>query len=223
MSVIFDFNGTIIFDKTIVEESWQHFIYKHTGIRYSVEQLSPYVHGFNPDVTIKQFLKDDFGPKQMQQLVDEKETIYRTLCVKHENDVYRLADGIESFFDELKKRKVAFTIATAAPKSNVDFFYQSLKLDRWFKKDETVFSDQSFPGKPNPEIYLRAAGKIGSDIRECTIFEDAESGIKAAANAKAKTIVGVTSLLNKEQLLKAGADVIINDYRDLDSLLKIII
>lgn len=222
MSVIFDFNGTIIFDKAIVEESWQQFFYHHTGVKYTVQQLNQYIHGFNPDVTIKHFIKDDFTKEQLQELIDEKESIYRQLCQKHQNDIYKLASGIEKFFDELKKRNIPFTIATAAPKSNVDFFYDSLKLDRWFKKDDIVCSDHSFPGKPNPEIYLRAAKRINTDIKDCVIFEDAKSGIQAAINAKAKTVVGVSSLLTKKQLQQLGADIIIENYQDLDLLLKIV-
>ena len=222
MSVIFDFNGTIIFDKAIVEESWQQFFYHHTGVKYTVQQLNQYIHGFNPDVTIKHFIKDDFTKEQLQELIDEKESIYRQLCQKHQNDIYKLASGIEKFFDELKKRNIPFTIATAAPKSNVDFFYDSLKLDRWFKKDDIVCSNHSFPGKPNPEIYLRAAKRINTDIKDCVIFEDAKSGIQAAINAKAKTVVGVSSLLTKKQLQQLGADIIIENYQDLDLLLKIV-
>lgn len=222
MSVIFDFNGTIIFDKAIVEESWQQFFYHHTGVKYTVQQLNQYIHGFNPDVTIKHFIKDDFTKEQLQELIDEKESIYRQLCQKHQNDIYKLASGIEKFFDELKKRNIPFTIATAAPKSNVDFFYDSLKLDRWFKKDDIVCSDHSFPGKPNPEIYLRAAKRINTDIKDCVIFEDAKSGIQAAINAKAKTVVGVSSLLTKKQLQQLGANIIIENYQDLDLLLKIV-
>ncbi len=223
MSVIFDFNGTIIFDRPIVEESWQQFFYNHTGIKYPVEQLNSYIHGFNPDITIRHILKKDFTEAQMQALIDEKEEIYRQLCIKHQNSIYQLADGIEQFLDELKKRNIVCTIATGAPKSNVDFFYESLKLERWFKREETVCSDHSFPGKPDPEIYLRAAKKINADIKDCVIFEDAESGIQAAVNAKAKTVVGITSLLSKKQLLESGADVIIDNYEDLDLLLKIVL
>ena len=54
-------------------------------------------------------------------------------------------------------------------------------------------------------------------------FEDAESGIKAAVNSKAKAVVGVASLLNRQQLTDLGADIIIDDYKNSDSLLKIII
>ncbi len=223
MSIIFDFNGTIIFDRPIVEESWQQFFYNHTGIRYPIEQLNCYIHGFNPDITIKYILKDDFTKEQMQALIDEKEEIYRQLCIKHQNDIYKLADGIQEFLDELKKRNIKCTIATGAPKSNVDFFYESLRLDRWFIREETVCSDHSFPGKPDPEIYLRAAEKINADIKDCVIFEDAESGIQAAVNAKARKVIGVTSLLNKKQLLDLGADIIIDDYTDLDSLLKTVL
>ncbi|MDI9541002.1 MAG: HAD family phosphatase [Bacillota bacterium] len=223
MSIIFDFNGTIIFDKPIVEESWQQFFYNHTGIRYPIEQINSFIHGFNPDITIRHILKNDFTKEQMQKLIDEKEEIYRQLCIKYKDDIYKLASGVEEFLDELKRRKIHCTIATGAPKSNVDFFFESLKLDRWFKREETICSDHSFPGKPNPEIFLRAAKRINADIKDCIIFEDAESGIKAAVNSKAKAVVGVASLLNRQQLTDLGADIIIDDYKNSDSLLKIII
>ena len=72
--------------------------------------------------------------------------------------------------------------------------------------------------KPNPEVFLKAAEKAGIPPESSLVFEDAVSGVMAAKAAGMKCI-GVTSSFNREELLKAGADEVLDA---LDNALEVI-
>jgi len=97
------------------------------------------------------------------------------------------------FLDYLKSINVSFNIATAAEKINVDFYFKTLNLKRWFSTDQIVYNDGSFQGKPDPEIFLIALRKLHAKPEESLIFEDSFAGIIAAENAGAGKIIIVNS------------------------------
>jgi len=65
-------------------------------------------------------------------------------------------------------------------------------------------------GKPDPEPYLLGATKLGFDISDCVVFEDAASGILAGLEAGAGLLVGVT-----EHALDTKADLVVKSLRGI--------
>lgn len=68
--------------------------------------------------------------------------------------------------------------------------------------------------KPFPDIYLLAASRCGIEPSRCIVVEDAVSGIQAG-KAAGMTCIGLTSAHTAEELLAAGADIVIDDIRDV--------
>lgn len=218
--IIFDFNGTMFFDEKFQEKAWRQFLETKIGREVTEEEFQEYVHGRNSEITLPYFLKRDLTKEEVMSLEEEKEVVYRSLCLESED--FKLADGISEFLDELVERKIPMTIATASALNNVKFFFEHLHLDKWFEFDKVVFNDGTLPGKPEPDLFLKAAEKINMDIEKCIIFEDSKSGIEAARRAKAKTVIGVASMLDIEELETLGATKSINGYCDMEMLMDIV-
>ena len=144
-----------------------------------------------------------------------KLSIYRDLCLKSAD--FRLADGLPLFLDRLKQLDFPITIATASGWNNVQFFFDHLGLDQWFNLQNVVYNDGTIPGKPEPDLYLLAAERLGVDIHGCAVFEDAQSGIEAAKRAGAGKIIQAASM--KQPHINRDADRVIRDYCDVDGLL----
>jgi beta-phosphoglucomutase len=68
-------------------------------------------------------------------------------------------------------------------------------------------------GKPDPEVYIKAAAALGYDPRNSVVFEDSIAGVEAGKNAGSK-VVGITTTHTKDEL--AGTDYMIDDFSDLD-------
>ena len=144
----------------------------------------------------------------------EKEACYRGLCLE-DPDTLCLAPGAEAFLDWLKDAGVTCTIATSSDMENLDFFFEQFDLSRWFNKDLCVCEDGTFQGKPFPDIYLKAAERIGVLPSDCVVFEDALSGIRAAHNAGAGKIVAIASSAVPKYLASAeGVTLAVCDYTD---------
>jgi haloacid dehalogenase superfamily, subfamily IA, variant 3 with third motif having DD or ED len=213
IGILFDFNGTLLFDSDKHEKAWHIFIEKLCKRVITADEFQHEVHGRTNDVIIKHFTgKTDLSAADIQKYSDEKEAIYREILLKDANN-FCLVPGAERFLEELIVEKIPFTIATASPKINVDFYIEQLQLNRWFDVDKIVYFDGSFKGKPNPDIYLIAAEKIMVEPQNCLVFEDAISGIKAAFAANVKEVIGVAPITEQKKLQElTGITKMIEDF-----------
>jgi sugar-phosphatase len=73
-----------------------------------------------------------------------------------------------------------------------------------------VSADDVKLGKPDPEGYLLGAARIGIDISDCVVFEDAPAGLVAGQRAGAKFLVGLG-----DQTMDSVADVVIKDFEGI--------
>ena len=84
------------------------------------------------------------------------------------------------FLEYLAANDIHRTIATASEKTNLEFFIEHLHLTKWFNLEKIVYDDGTRPGKPDPDIYLEAAKRLGLNPAQCVVIEDSHSGIKSA-------------------------------------------
>ncbi len=208
--MIFDFNGTMIFDKEFHDKAWRAFLEDRIQREISEEEFQAHVYGRSAHDILSYFLEREVSGQESIQIEEEKEKIYRNLCLQSPD--FHLAEGLPEFLDNLKEQGIPVTIATASARKNMKFFFENLNLSRWFDLNQVVYNDGTFPGKPAPDIFLKAAELLNLPISECTVFEDAKSGIQAAKSAGAGKIVGVASMLDEETLFAFGADTVIYDY-----------
>lgn len=218
-AVLFDFNGTMFFDEKFQEQSWKTYLHQKTGAAISDAEFQTYVHGRNADFTLSYFLKHSLSRTEVETMEEEKEKIYRKLCLQ--SSEFRLADGLETFLDCLKQRNIPMNIATASGFQNVKFFFEHLGLERWFDCSRVAYNNGKIAGKPEPDLYLKAAETLGVDIHDCVVFEDSQSGIEAARRANVHKIVRVTSMSMTEFTVSSVAAVIPN-YTDLKQLCEIL-
>lgn len=207
----FDFNGTLLFDTPAHADAWREFLMEE-GIRVSDEDIRKHIQGRpNPDI-----LRHFFGEltdEKIRAYADRKEEKYRAVCLRNQ-EWFRLVDGVAEMFDRMREGNFPFTIATSSQWDNVSFYFERLGLGRWFTPETIVFDDGNMPGKPAPDIYLKAMRLIGCEPEKCMVFEDSLSGIRSGHAAGAGWIVAVDSDLGRETLLTVeGVCHVISDFR----------
>jgi beta-phosphoglucomutase len=132
-----------------------------------------------------------------------------------ERYVVALSPGAEELLDVLAKRKIPRTIATSSEITNVNFFIQHLRLDRWFDVDKIVYDNGVRPGKPAPDIYVEAARQIGVEPHWCLVVEDAISGLASAQAAGIGYLVALGAPATHPTLLQIpGISLAIKSLRD---------
>ncbi len=187
--VIFDFNGTLFWDTKLHNISWDIFFDRH-NIKISDTEKHEKLHGKDNRKILKEFLDFNLTEEEIEKYSEEKEEIYRELCLR---SGLNLAPGAREFLNFLKMKKIPYTIATASAYKNVLFYFESLKLEEYFDIEKVVYSNGSMKSKPDPEMYERAMKLLNLKNQDTLIFEDSISGIKAAENAKAGKIIIVNS------------------------------
>lgn len=214
--IIFDFNGTLFFDSDKHEKSWRIFSEKLRGNALTDDELQNLMHGRTSKFLLEYLLGEEIDDEKLAVLSEEKEVIYRGMCIK-DVDNFKLAPGVVDFLDYLKENNIPRTIATASGKTNLLFYIEAFNLDKWFNIDKIVFDDGLLLGKPEPDIYLKAADKLGFNPDNCIVVEDAISGIESAFRANIGKIIAIGPKEKHESLKKLnGVNCVISDFTEFD-------
>jgi beta-phosphoglucomutase len=191
--VVFDFNGTLLWDTRLHNEAWDVFLSEH-HLSLSNRKKNEIIHGRNNSLIIPALFGPGLNEEEISRLVVHKETIYQELCLEKGIDY---APGARDFISFLKSRNIHYSIATASGKENVDFYFDKLDLGSFIDRDYVIYDNNRIKSKPDPEIFQIAINKLGLSNKEIVIFEDSYAGILAAQRAKPGKIIIVNS---------AGAD-----------------
>lgn len=112
--------------------------------------------------------------------------------------------GVRDFISKCRKNGIKLAVASSADRMKVDGNLRELELPpETF--DVCVNGLEVVKKKPDPEIFLFAAGKLGLKAADCIVAEDAVNGIRAGKAAGAQCL-GITSSFTAETLTSAGAD-----------------
>jgi HAD superfamily hydrolase (TIGR01509 family) len=85
--------------------------------------------------------------------------------------------------------------------------------------DGQDLENAGLPGKPRPDMFLRAADYLGVAPAEAAVVEDAVSGVAAGRAGRFGLVIGVDRGAGRSALHDAGADVVVGDLADLDDAL----
>lgn len=191
--IIFDFNGTLFFDSEKHLEAWREFSKRLRYYPFTDEEMRDYMFGRTNEDIIAYLIGKRPSPEMVEKLGKEKEAVYREMCRQdYKNTV--LAPGAVDFLNYLKEKNIPRTIATMSEKDNVDFYIEEFQLEQWFDIDKIVYADGTIPGKPAPDIYIKAAQKLELNPQDCIVVEDAVSGIESARGAHAGKIIAMASM-----------------------------
>ena len=210
-AVLLDFNGTMIFDSSLHAEAWSK-IYQDLYPEDTKTFDSSVVCGPNNDA-ILQNMAPFLTAAERAEWSEKKEALYRRAC-KTKPETLHLVKGTEEFLSYLQASGIPYGLASASIKSNIDFFFETYGLDRWFRKDQVVYDDGTYPNKG--AMHLEAARRMGVDIGDCLLIEDSPGSIAHAKRVGAGCIVAIGNSAPKPKLFEMGADHYINDFSEFD-------
>lgn len=186
--IIFDFNGTLFWDSNLHEQAWSLMAVKYLGHPLTHHEMVVNMHGRTNDNILTWMLGRRPSPAEMTNLADEKEALYRDMCLQPGYKA-ELAPGATDLLNNLVLHDVPRAIATSATIDNVEFYLDVFDLYQWFPKHCVVYDTKSFPGKPAPDIYLHAAKALHLPAHDCIVAEDSVPGIESALAAKAGKVM----------------------------------
>ena len=204
-ALIFDMDGTMVDSMPAHAQSWELFRQRH-HLALSVDEILARTTGRNGIECVRELLGQDIPEEQARAFIDRKEADYREIFARE----FREVAGFSRFAALVRERGFKTAVATAGDRNNLRFVLERLHL----RPDAQVRGDQGLPGKPEPDIFLKAAQMLGVAPAECIVFEDAPFGIDAARRAGMHA-VAICSTHSADEL--AGPHVLaqVRDYQEL--------
>ena len=205
---IFDMDGTLVDNMRFHGEAWQKMLAEN-GIETDAHNFLVNTAGKTNREIIPNFFSDA-TEERLSELGLRKETLYRELYLPHR----KVIAGAIEFLTKAELLGVKMAVATAAPIANMEFVLDGLDLRKYFQAITTAADVSN--GKPNPEIFLKSAEKLGIEPKNCLVFEDAFNGFEAAHRAGIKSI-GIATVNWVEDILKLDSVVAaFDDFKDLE-------
>jgi HAD superfamily hydrolase (TIGR01509 family) len=204
-AIIFDMDGVLVDSNPFHLRKWVDLFQAH-GIPFDEGELPNIVLGPPNDVTFRRYLAKDLTPEQLAELSEELEENFRREIGPHA----RAFPGVRRFIEESHTQGITMAVASAAIAKNVDFLISALGLRDYFR--ELLTGDDISHPKPDPEIYLKTADKLGVSPAACAVFEDSFVGIEAAKRAGMKCVAIASTFSEEDLRRKTHADLIVPSF-----------
>lgn len=190
--VLFDWDGVVIDSSPEHERSWE-LLAEERALPLPEGHFKAGFGKKNEVIIPSLGWSDD--PATVRELADRKEELYRGLVAA--NGV-NILPGARELLEALKEKEIPRAVASSTPGKNLEALFAATGLDALF--DAVVCGDDVLHGKPDPEVFLKAAARLALDPESSVVIEDAFAGIEAARRGGMK-VVGVATT-NPVELLR---------------------
>lgn len=203
-AVIFDMDGTLVDSTKSDFMAWQR-LFSDYNKTLSFDEYRPML-GIKSAEIIKQYLpvKND---EELQFALSQKLVFFHEIISA--NGIFPVPYA-DVFLKKIKQDNIPVALATSSRRAKMEMVMEKLDLMNYF--DAVVTGGDVKNGKPAPDIFIKAAEKLGVPLQSCIVFEDASNGVKAAKNAFMKC-VAISSTQPPESLKEA--DLIIGTFKDI--------
>lgn len=203
--VIFDMDGVLVNNMAVHFEAFAAMAERYN---LTAEQGVDFTHlngRGNDDIINALFPAELVAARGVESLAAEKEALYREIYAH----TIRPTAGLRELLAELKEGGIRCAVGSSGPKENVAFVLEKCGIEPYF--EVRISGDMVTRCKPDPEIFLTAAAKLGLKPEECLVFEDAIAGVMAAKAAGMK-VIALTSTHTREQLSAHSPERIVEDF-----------
>lgn len=214
--VIFDCDGVLVDSEMIASEVLAEYLTNH-GVPFSAADCRERFTGMSL-TSVKGMIEREFGTSLSENFPEE----IRALDIEAFENGLAAIDGIEAV---LQKMDVPFCIASSGSQEKIANSLRLTGLTRYF--GEHIFSaTQVANGKPAPDLFQFAAGKMKTLPEKALVIEDSPNGVIGASLAGMRVLgfCGASHAKDDpdyaDKLLKAGVDLVFDDMSNLPGLLQ---
>jgi HAD superfamily hydrolase (TIGR01509 family) len=211
-AVIFDWDGTLADTRHAVVASFQKAL-SQIGCSISDAFIEQRI-GIGSAETFREILrsaKASFDEALIKRLVEAK--IRNEIGMSAEVSLF---GGSLQLLRSLRG-KVKLGLASMNDRAVISHMLELMDLRRFF--GAVVTADDVVNPKPNPEIFLKCADKLGCLPEACVVVEDSTFGVEAAKTANMKCIAVLTGVHSRGMLRKVGADLIVDSLEEKREIL----
>ncbi len=175
-AVIFDLDGVLVSTDIMHYEAWKKLAEK-LQIQNFTKEDNLRQRGVSRMASLEVLLEKSeqtYTEQEKEALAQEKNKYYITLLKKLTPD--DVLPGVLTVFHALKQRGILIGIGSAS--KNTPEILERTELGNYI--DQVSCGLDITRSKPDPQVFLVAAQKLGVNPADCLVVEDADSGIQAA-------------------------------------------
>jgi len=206
-AAVFDMDGVLVDNSRFHREAWRR-LSREEGFALTDPEFWRLTIGRPVEDAVPRVLGRPVPPAEAVRLARRKTALYHELADDHAAPVA----GVVEFVRSLAEAGVPRALATSAVADSAARILAGLGLGAAFPVQVTA--GQVRRGKPDPEVYLTAAARLGVPPAACVVFEDAVVGVEAARRA-GMAVVGLTTAHADAELRDAGATWTAPDFTGL--------
>jgi beta-phosphoglucomutase len=202
VAVIWDVDGTLVDTGELHFRAWVELC-EGLGRPFTRDDFAATFGRRNPEIFAYLF-GDRYGEGEVSELGFRKEELYRAAARRGVD----FLPGVRPLLESLKAEGFRQAIGSSAPRANVELIAEITRSSHLF--DAISCAEDTTRGKPDPEVFLVAARKLGVAPARCVVVEDAVAGVEAARNGGMKCVaVSFVGHHPEEKLRAAGADLVV--------------
>jgi HAD superfamily hydrolase (TIGR01509 family) len=201
---VFDLDGVIVDNSRFHRQAWRE-LSREEGFELPAGEWWRLTIGRPVEDAVPQILRRALSPAEVTRLAQRKIALYHELADGH-------AAAVPGVVEFVRSLPVPAALATSAIPESARAILGAVDLRDAFAA--CVTARDVTRGKPDPEVYLAAAAKLGVPGEACVAFEDAVVGIESARRA-GMAVIGLTTAHPADELLAAGAARAIADFTSL--------
>ena len=199
---IWDVDGTLVDTAELHFQAWEE-VCREKGRAFTRADFAATFGRRNPEI-IHQLFGTHYDDAEVAGFGERKEELYRAAARRG----VQLLPGARALLEGLRAAGFRQAIGSSAPRANLDLILDLTGARSYF--DAVVSAEDTQRGKPDPQVFLVAAERLGLPPSRCVVLEDAVAGVQAARaggmRCVAVTFVGHHAV---DRLAAAGADLVV--------------
>ena len=172
-AVLWDMDGTLLDSAEYHWLAWREILVGESFELAHNQFVATF--GQRNDTILRDWLGADLPISEIDRIGDAKEARYRALV---RASGLTLLPGVERWLIRLQAQGWRQAIASAAPRENVEAIVAALGIAAYF--DAISSAEDVQRGKPDPQVFLVAAERVGVPPARCIVIEDAPAGLLGA-------------------------------------------
>jgi len=203
-AAIFDLDGVVVDTVPVHFKAWKRMFEEH-GKPFTFDDYKQKVDGI-PRLDGARAILTDLSPDELEKAANQKQEYFLEYLGNEDIPKYDTTIALIGNF-----QRDGIKVAVISSSKNCPNILKRIGL---YDKLETVICGADITkGKPDPQIFLMAAERLGAKPDECVVFEDAVLGVEAAKNGKMRC-VGIDRYKSPDRL--TGADIIVSDLGEVN-------
>lgn len=193
--VIFDWDGVVVDSSKLHEVAWERFAAErglalpenHVQMTFGMKNLR----------IIRDVYRWTNDAEEAEAMGATKEAMFRDIVA---TEGLPALPGVKQLLEALHRAGAPCVVGSSAPRDNILCVLDTLGFRKYFTA--IIAAENVSHGKPDPEVFCKAADAIGLPPSRCVVIEDAQVGIEAALAAGAAAL-GVTTTWPAKALHRA--------------------